>query len=429
MASSTLKITLVTATGAALCGLLAYAIKRYFQGAGGGSGHVADPQGAGRPVPLEEEKKRSIRPDSEQAQDIANHVADVPTLWTNPDYKGSPNPMVAPSGFVPRESCIPRGAFTLGDRQYRTVDELMHAERFKKAGPKEQLYFDPSEVRAAVVTCGGLCPGENVVIRELVMMLWYGYKVRSIYGVKYGFEGFWKNTAEGDCYVDLVPDLFPGMENRVRVLPVKDIHNTGGTVLGSSRGGFDGEKIVDALQRRGINQVYAIGGDGTHRGLLALSKIIRARGLQIALIGIPKTIDNDMPLLDKTFGFSSAVEMAVTAIQCADVEANGAEYGIGLVKVMGRNAGHIAMHAALANRDVNVCLIPEFPFDVYGPKGLFEYVVSRLRNRHHCVIVVSEGAGCGMRDVRLADLERRDNSGNRIPPVFPASSCRTSGPS
>ena len=192
----------------------------------------------------------------------------------------------------------------------------------------------------------------------------YGYKVHDIYGIKYGYEGFWKKSQDGDCYVKLIPELKKNEKLLDKhTIVVKDIHTLGGTILGSSRGGFDGEKIANAVLERGINQIYAIGGDGTHRGLLNLSKIFKKKKIEVTLVGIPKTIDNDIDIIDKTFGFDTAVEIGMWAIHCADVEANSAEYGVGLVKLMGRHAGHIAMHASLANRDVNICLIPESPFD------------------------------------------------------------------
>jgi len=386
-----------------------------------------------KPVPKEDEEDAKVpleRADSllneERKADITNHVYQVESFLKDDSNIDNPNPMVVAdpnkikSGrFLTYKSCIPSGAFTIEGRQYRSEKELLEAPRYKKAGPKTHLYYDPSKVKAAIVTCGGVCPGENAVIREVVMMLHYGYGVREIYGVKYGFEGFYKRNAEGeDCYVKLVPELLPTLKRAPKdIIPVKDLHNKGGTVLGGSRGGFDAEKIAHELITRGINQVYAIGGDGTHCGLLSLSKVLKKKGVKITLIGIPKAIDNDMPIVDKTFGFDSAVEVAMWAIQCADVEANSAEYGVGIVKVKGVYAGHIAMHAALANRDVNVCLIPESPFDCYGQKGLLEYVISRLKKRNHCVIVVSEGAASAMRDVKLTSTEN-DASGSPIPGVF-----------
>ena len=373
-------------------------------------------------IPLE--RKESLRSEERKA-DAQNRVVEVENFMKDTNSQEIPNPMVVGEAekirsgrFLTYKSCIPTGAFTIAGRQYRSEKELLEAPRYKKAGPKAHLYYDPNKVKAAIVTCGGICPGENVVVRELVMMLWYGYGVREIYGVKYGYEGFWKMTSDGDCYVKLMPDLPPNLKGIPKnIIGVKDLHNKGGTVLATSRGGFDAEKIVEALQTRGINQVYAVGGDGTHRGLLALSKLLKQRKIEISLIGVPKTIDNDMPILDKTFGFDTAVEVAMWAIQCADIEANSSEYGVGLVKVMGRYAGHIAMHASLANRDVNVCLIPESPFDIYGPKGLLEYVMKRVKERHHCVIVIAEGVGAAIRDVQLENSGKKDASGNIIPPV------------
>ncbi len=347
-------------------------------------------------IPLD--GKESLRSEERKA-DIRNRVVQVDSFLKDTDSKEIPNPMVVagnqqalPGRFLTLKSCIPTGAFTIGDRQYKSQEELLAATRYKRAGPKAHLYYDPDKVKAAIVTCGGICPGENVVIRELVLMLWYSYGVHEIFGVKYGFDGFWKTTPQGDCFVKLMPELPPNLKEIPKsICAIKDIHTRGGTLLGSARGGFDTEKIIESLQTHGINQVYAIGGDGTHKGLLALSKALKKQQIEVTLIGIPKTIDNDMPLLDKTFGL--------------------------LVKVMGRYAGHIAMHASLANRDVNICLIPEVPFDVYGSKGLFEYIMRRLKERGHCVIVVAEGAGVALRDVTLEQTAATDPWGNIIPPV------------
>eukprot|EP00826_Nyctotherus_ovalis_P065531 TRINITY_DN9636_c0_g1_i15.p1 TRINITY_DN9636_c0_g1~~TRINITY_DN9636_c0_g1_i15.p1 ORF type:complete len:439 (+),score=98.41 TRINITY_DN9636_c0_g1_i15:181-1497(+) len=380
-----------------------------------------------------EELKRSVREPrrrvtlryTELRLDIENRVKQVDTFMKDINNKEFPNPMVVKnreeirSGtFLTSKSCIPIQAFTVPGDTFESEAQLLGAPRYKKAGPRTHLYYNPKNVKAAIVTCGGICPGVNVVIREIVMMLWYGYKVREIYGVKYGFKGFWAKTASESCYVRLVPGIAENEQvHGANIIPVADLHTLGGTVLGTSRGEFDAEKIVEELQARGINQVYAIGGAGTHKGLLVLSKLLKKKKTEISLIGVPKTIDNDIQIIDRTFGFDTAVEIAMWAIHCADVEANSAEYGVGLVKVMGRYAGHIAMHAALANRDVNICLIPESPFDVYGEKGLFEYIMKRLKERHHCVIVMSEGVGAAVRDVVLKKSKAKDASGNLIPPV------------
>lgn len=288
------------------------------------------------------------------------------------------------------------GSFVIGMPIYNNPQELTTSIRYFKAGPKRSIYFHPEEVRACIVNCGGLCPGLNVVIREIVMALYYSYKVNIVYGVKWGYEGFLKE----ENWLELKPEI------------VKDIHRQGGTILGSSRGGFYGDKIVDKLIEKKINQLYVIGGDGTHRGILELSKILDARKAKIALSGIPKTIDNDIAIIDESFGFRTAVDVAVKAIEAANVEAICAENGVGLVKLMGRDAGFIAMHACLANRDVNVCLVKEFPFNVYGEFGVCEYICKKLKEKGHCVVVVSEGASEGVLDYKFQGERAKDASGN-----------------
>ncbi|CAK7335887.1 unnamed protein product [Dovyalis caffra] len=247
---------------------------------------------------------------------------------------------------------------------------------FRRAGPREKVYFKPEEVRACIVTCGGLCPGINTVIREIVCGLNYMYGVDDILGIMGGYRGFYsKNT------INLTPKV------------VNDIHKRGGTFLCTSRGGHDTNKIVDNIQDRGINQVYIIGGDGTQRGAALIYKEVEKRGLQVVVAGIPKTIDNDIAVIDKSFGFDTAVEEAQRAINAAHVEVESVENGVGIVKLMGRYSGFIAMFATLASRDVDCCLIPESPFYLEGPGGLFEFIEQRIKENGHMVIVIAEGAG------------------------------------
>ncbi len=250
----------------------------------------------------------------------------------------------------------------------------------EKAGPRELIYFDPSKVHAGIVTCGGLCPGLNNVIRALVMTLWYHYGVRRISGIRYGYHG-------------LLPDL---------KLPVKeltpdgvsDIHRFGGTVLGASRGGGDrtGE-LVDAMEQLNLSMLFTIGGDGTQRGALHLADEIEKRGQKRVVVGVPKTIDNDLSFVERSFGFETAVSRAVESVQAAHVEARGAIDGICVVKVMGRESGFIAAHTALATNDVNFVLVPEVPFDLEGENGLLAHLERRIESRHHAVILLAEGAG------------------------------------
>jgi 6-phosphofructokinase 1 len=261
------------------------------------------------------------------------------------------------------------------------------------AGPREMIYFDPTKLKAGIVTCGGLCPGLNDVIRALVMTLHYGYGVPHILGFRYGYAG-------------LAPGRYPAVE--LTPEGVRDIHKAGGTVLGTSRGEQDIGTMIDALVSAGVGVLFTIGGDGTFRGALALHQEIRRRGLDIGVIGVPKTIDNDIPLVDQTFGFLTAVAVASEAIQAAYFEATSVHNGIGLVKLMGRHSGFIAANAALANRNVNLVLVPELPFDLEGPSGLVAYMEQRFRANKSTVIVAAEGAG----QEHMPSTGKTDASGN-----------------
>ncbi|XP_062206794.1 ATP-dependent 6-phosphofructokinase 6-like [Phragmites australis] len=268
---------------------------------------------------------------------------------------------------------------------------------FRRAGPRQRVHFESEEVKACIVTCGGLCPGLNTVIRELVCGLSHMYNVNNVFGIQDGYKGFYSSN-----YLPMTPKS------------VNDIHKRGGTILGTSRGGHDTKKIVDNIQDRGINQVYIIGGDGTQKGAYEIFKEIRRRGLKVAVAGIPKTIDNDIAVIDKSFGFDTAVEEAQRAINAAHVEASSAENGIGFVKLMGRYSGFIAMYATLASRDVDCCLIPESPFYLEGEGGLFEYIERRLKENNHMVIVVAEGAGQDLIAQSIPAADQQDASGNKL---------------
>ena len=265
----------------------------------------------------------------------------------------------------------------------------------ESVGPRERIYFEPSKVHAAIVTCGGLCPGLNDVIRAIVMCLWYRYGVRKISGVRYGYRGLIES------FNLPVLKLTPGL--------VSDIHRNGGTILGSSRGyGDRSEQIVNTLEQLSINVFFTIGGDGTQRGAMGIAEEIKKRGLKIAVVGVPKTIDNDLSFVQVSFGFQTAVSKAVDAVTAAHTEAVGALNGIGLVKVMGRQSGFIAAGTALAINDVNFVLVPEVPFELDGDNGLLNHLDNRLKQRGHAVMLVAEGAGQNL-------LERSnavDGSGN-----------------
>lgn len=266
---------------------------------------------------------------------------------------------------------------------------------FEKAGPRENIYFEPAKTKVGIVTCGGLCPGLNNVIRSLVNELYYRYGISRILGIQYGYEGLISS------YNHPVIELTPTM--------VSSIHLIGGTLLGSSRGDQDVEKMVDTLEILNINVLFCIGGDGTLRGAHAIHKEIEKRKLKISVGGIPKTIDNDIDLIQKSFGFETAFSIANDIIRNAHNEAYGAFNGISLVKLMGRDSGFIAANAALAIQEVNFVLIPEFTFDLYGPRGFLRVLKKRLEERHHAVIVVAEGAG---QDFFDSSDSNKDVSGN-----------------
>lgn len=266
---------------------------------------------------------------------------------------------------------------------------------FEKSGPREKLFFDPAKTRAAIVTCGGLSPGLNNVIRSAFLELHMNYGVPEVLGIRYGYEGLIPS-------VGVVP-LQLTMEK------VESIHEHGGTILGSSRGAQDPAVIVDFLQARQIQVLLCVGGDGTQRGAHCLVGEIERRRLPIAVVGIPKTIDNDIEYCTRTFGFTTAVAAAQQVIACAHVEAKGARDGIGLIKLMGRDAGFIAAAATVASQEVNFTLVPEFPLRLRGERGFLEALRRRMLDRHHAVIVVSEGAG---QDLFAEGQTSCDASGN-----------------
>jgi len=277
----------------------------------------------------------------------------------------------------------------------RMVNDGQNLPCFELAGPRRQIFFDPSKLKCALVSCGGLCPGLNDVIRSMVLELHYGYGVRNIFGIRYGLQGF--IARYGHDLIDLSPKT------------VVNINDRGGTVLGSSRGPQDIDEIIDSLERMNIGLLFMIGGDGTLTSADRIAGAIMDKGLKIGVVGVPKTIDNDIHMVSRSFGFDTAVDVATRAIISASNEAEGYPNGIGLIKLMGRHAGFIAATAVLAQQDVNFVLIPEVDFDLDGPGGLFAALEKRLSERKHAVIVVAEGAGQKFFD---KNHNERDASGN-----------------
>ena len=244
-------------------------------------------------------------------------------------------------------------------------------------GPREYIFFDPARTRAAIVTCGGLCPGLNNVIRGLVLELADNYGVSDVIGFRDGFRG-------------MVGDADPVRLDRD---VVAEIHHRGGTILGTSRGSQDPERMVSTLERLGINVLFVVGGDGTLRGAERIADAADARGITLSVVGVPKTIDNDIPYIDQSFGFQTAFARATDSIRAAYTEASSTPNGVGLVKLMGRHSGFIACYAALASHDVDFVLIPEVPFSLEGPTGFLASLRRRVEKQGHAVVVVAEGAG------------------------------------
>jgi len=266
---------------------------------------------------------------------------------------------------------------------------------FEKAGPLAKIYFDPSKTKAAIVTCGGLCPGLNDVIRGVVMQLQERYGVENILGIKYGYAGLVPESKLP--FIELDSDM------------VDEIQHKGGSILGSSRGNQDVSVIVNTLERENIHILFCVGGDGTLRGAQAIAEEINKRGLKIAVAGIPKTIDNDINFIRRSFGFETAFSIATDIIRDCHNEAKGYFNGISLIKLMGRDSGFIAAHTALAQQDVNFVLVPEMDFDLDGPNGFIEALRKRLERKNHAVVVVAEGAG---QKFFNCETEEKDLSGN-----------------
>lgn len=281
-------------------------------------------------------------------------------------------------------------------KELSKLESVADIEYFELAGPREKLFFNPAEVTVGIVTCGGVCPGLNDVIRALTFCCIEGYEVKRVLGFKYGYEGL---VAKYYHYpIELTTDN------------TDEIHEKGGTILKSSRGRQDDEEVINTLVHYGVNILFTIGGDGTQRGSRDIAAKLKERNIPIAVVGIPKTIDNDISLIQRSFGFETAVEGTWDVITNAHNEAKAYRNGVGLVKLMGRESGWIAASATLANSAVNFCLIPEVPFDLHGPNGFLQALEKRLKRKEHAVVVVAEGAGQSLFANGTGDT---DKSGNK----------------
>lgn len=391
-----------------------------------------------------------------------------------PDHKGRRNPGMAVK-LKTRKISVSSGRHQIATERLQYSAYVHHhegilanvvtdpeAERtvmaYPRGGPRTELHFeDPTAIRACasaaparralaprsarsadppprtpaalgIVTCGGLCPGLNNVIREIVYSLHRQYGCTSVFGIRGGYHGFVDEENPPFLLLPLDSDAqhyqnteghvaltINGVEKTLEALSVMQIHHEGGTVIASARGGHDTQAICTFLAVNNIQQLYVVGGDGTQRGALKIANAAKQLNLDCTVAGIPKTIDNDVAYLDRSFGFESAVEQAVQAVRAATVEARcNKPNGIGVVKLMGRSAGFIASQAALSAGDVDLCLVPECPLVLQGPTGCLPHLHRCVKEKGYGVVVVAEGAG---EDV-LGKSAEMDAGGNRkLPPI------------
>lgn len=291
--------------------------------------------------------------------------------------------------FVSDGECVPATIVSRNGARHESE------QFFELAGPRSKLFFPPARTRAGIVTCGGLCPGLNDVIRSLFFELHHAYGVKQVLGFRWGYQGL--DPKRGEKPLVLNHDMVDG------------IHLHGGSMLGTSRGPVDVRRAVENLIRLRVNILFTIGGDGTQRGGNDLFVEARRRGYPLAVVGVPKTIDNDVPFVTRTFGYLTAVQEAAKVLDRAHTEARSVQNGLSLVKLMGRHAGFLAAGATVASQDVNFTLVPEVPFQLEGRGGFLPALQKRIEERGHAVVVVAEGAG---QELLKNGRSKRDASGN-----------------
>ncbi|KAL4449228.1 hypothetical protein ABPG74_015610 [Tetrahymena malaccensis] len=297
---------------------------------------------------------------------------------------------------MPKGAFIFTNTFILNKVEYGPTCMIQSAKRWLRAGPRYNLYFQPQEVKALVLSVGSIVPGINVVIREIVRALNNNYGANQVYGARFGYKGVIEEN-----FIDLSKNL------------ADNVHSTGGSFLGVCRGGFNLNLILKVLIKHGFNQLYIIGGDGAMRSAQALQAEIAKKKHNIAICVIPKSVQGDIPIAEEQMGFQTTIEETAKAVEVGFVESQSHEYGIGLIRCFGRNAGFVASHVAEATGCVDVVLVPEFQWDLYGEKGVLEYIRSQIKVKKHLIIIVSEGSVNSLRDVHLPELGE-DESGNKI---------------
>ena len=340
-----------------------------------------------------ESDSRVVRVENILEQYPSNH--DDEEFLLNPCFGDPEMRGVLGGGYLTEEAFVkPKDFVHFSDRNYS----------FQKAGPRLRLAMKPENIIVAISLGGALCPGLNSAIRELVMSLWFNYGVRKVWGIKFGFVGI----LDENNWIELNPSK------------VTNIHTMGGAILGTHRGSkLEAEKVVDKLLEKGVNVFIKIAGFGTFHQMLQLKKAIDSKKLGIITACLPKTLDNDIPLIDRSFGFETTVEEIVKMISSAKLEAKTTPNSIAIVKAFGRQAGFTALAATNSSRDVNICLIPEKKFNLYGEYGLIEFVFKRLAKKGSCVILVSEGVALSMYDKKLCNENEKDSFGNKLyPDIF-----------
>eukprot|EP00301_Raphidiophrys_heterophryoidea_P017663 c278_g1_i1.p1 GENE.c278_g1_i1~~c278_g1_i1.p1 ORF type:complete len:508 (+),score=115.94 c278_g1_i1:240-1763(+) len=355
--------------------------------------HELDVRSTGAPK-LPSQPAHTVKCEDITIKDV--YLLEIPSLDATFESKLHDNRKICEDSNAAYTNIIDNRDVVLADI-VRKHDVAPVCRAYVRAGPRRFCHFEPHEVNAAIVTCGGLCPGLNTVIREITNTLFLMYGVKKVYGLRGGFKGFLAPP------VDLTPDV------------VANIHHQGGTMLASSRGGFQLDPVIDFIKKRNISQLYIIGGDGTHRGAFSVSQECLRLGLNVSVVGVPKTIDNDLSLIDRSFGFETAVEAAQAAISAAKTEAMcNMPNGVGIVKLMGRSTGFIAAYATMSSGDVDLCLVPESPIVLEGEFGCLPHLEKRVARKGHAVVVVAEGAGQEL----LGKCAETDLSGNpKLPPI------------
>jgi len=339
------------------------------------------------PTPLVRKASGEIKnPSASSSHLAAHHLStwqddeDTHAVWPRPEHQrkqGHLNPMATTRPHMnflnPNEKVL--GTILMNDSKAALRSHALDGGAIRGNACKH-IWWEPKKVKAALITAGGLCPGLNSIIQGVTNCLWRDYGVRQIVGITAGYNGL-SDPAKHPSML-LTPEL------------VEDIHMRGGSILKAGRGGFNAAKICETLRAGGYTHLFVIGGDGTQYAGHLLYVEARKQKLPISVVGVPKSIDNDVLFVDRTFGFDSAVEAAAGVIRNGWVEATSCPNAVGIVKLMGRDAGFVAAHAALASNLVDLVLVPEVEVEM---EDVLQFVDATLAHKGHMVVVVAEGAG------------------------------------